>query len=213
MLGVEAAQDLDRQYGTQCEILLPAIAPAAAAEALQQEYVVRIEMRAYTATWRGVADHQVIEARVRQKCKPTQQGVRRIAFEIRTLNQQRPVGGRQRAKQSCGERPMFERPGAPAADHQPRFDIVSPRQGEQFGAGMQAGEIRDGAAYEQGFLLPETPQKGRRRPIAEQRQPRGGQVGHCVKPNTAAWHADGQGAYNARVCPRRVARVPPTSSP
>ena len=61
---LEAAEDLHRQPGPQRQVVLPAVAPAAAAVALQQEHVVGIEVRADAAAGGGVADHQVVEPRV-----------------------------------------------------------------------------------------------------------------------------------------------------
>ncbi len=65
----EPAQDLDRKAGPQRKVVLAAVSPAAAAVALQQEYVVGIEVRPDAAAGCRIAHHQVVEARVREERK------------------------------------------------------------------------------------------------------------------------------------------------
>jgi hypothetical protein len=64
---LEVRQDLQRHAFDQGQVLLRADAPAALALRLQQEHVVGIEVRADAAAIGGVADHQVVQARVRAK--------------------------------------------------------------------------------------------------------------------------------------------------
>ena len=74
-VGWKSREDLERQRRLEREVALPADAPAPPALALQQEDVVRIEVRAHAAARRGVAHHQVVEARVRNEREAAQQRV------------------------------------------------------------------------------------------------------------------------------------------
>ena len=82
----EAAQDLDRQAGPQRQVRLPSVAPAAAAEALQQEHVVGIEVRPDAAARHGEGDHQVVEARERHEREPAQQRVGARIVQVHALH-------------------------------------------------------------------------------------------------------------------------------
>ena len=114
--GREAAQDLHRQAVAQREVGLPSVAPAAAPEALQQEHVVRVEVRADAAARRGVAHHHVVEARVRDEREPAQQRIGRVVVQVHALHQQRPVARRQRLEIGAAERAVRERrSGGPCA--------------------------------------------------------------------------------------------------
>ena len=53
--------------------MLRADAPVARARALQQKYIVAVEMRADTAAGRGIAHHQIIQPRMRNERKMLQQ--------------------------------------------------------------------------------------------------------------------------------------------
>jgi hypothetical protein len=87
VLGFEAAKDLQWQASSQREVVLAAITPTASAEALQQEYVVRIEVRSDAPARRGVAHHQVVQPRERQERETSQQCVGLACDEIDALHQ------------------------------------------------------------------------------------------------------------------------------
>ena len=127
----EAAQDLERQPGLEREIVLAAVAPAAAAEALQQEHVVGIDVRADAAAGRGVAHHQVVEARVRQEREAAQQRVAGVGCEIDALHQQRPVARGQRAKSARRNGPCASDQRRAVAHDEARLDVVAPREREE----------------------------------------------------------------------------------
>ena len=74
---LEMAQDLQWHAFFQRQVFLGADAPAALAMGLQQEYVVGIEVRTDTAAVGGVADHQVIQARIGYEAELAQQGIGR----------------------------------------------------------------------------------------------------------------------------------------
>ena len=77
LLGLEVRQDLQRQTGQQAAVLLAPDAPATPALHLQQEHVVRIEMRPDAAAVAGVGDHQIVEPRLGNESKAVEQCTRR----------------------------------------------------------------------------------------------------------------------------------------
>jgi hypothetical protein len=81
--GAKIAQDLERNIRQQLEVALRARPPAAPAGPLQQEYIVRVEVRADAAAGNRIADHQVIEARVRDEVESLQQRGRRVYMQCR----------------------------------------------------------------------------------------------------------------------------------
>jgi hypothetical protein len=83
--GRETSQDLERKPAPQREIRLIAVAPAPPPFALQQEDVVRIEMRSDAAAGGGQAHHDVVEPRIRQEREPAQQRIGRRAMQIHAL--------------------------------------------------------------------------------------------------------------------------------
>src|ERR1700682_618769 len=84
--------------------------PAATAFPLQQKYVVGVDMRTDTAAGRGIAHHDVVEARVRDERELSQQGVGRSDVEVDALNQQRPIARRQTLQIRGVERSLRQRP-------------------------------------------------------------------------------------------------------
>ena len=128
VLGREAPEDLERQPGLQREVVLRAESPAAAAEALQQEDVVGIHVRSDASARRGIAHHEVVEARERQEREPPQQRVARRMDEIDALHEQRPVARGQRREVGAAERTVRERPARAVAHDEARFDVVAARR-------------------------------------------------------------------------------------
>ncbi len=130
-------------------------APASLAMGLQQEYIVVVEMRADAATRRGVADHHVVDAPVRQETEVLEQlGDFRDQL-IHGLHQQGPVTFRQLLVGIFGERTATQFPRAVAMlDDQTGFDFLFERKAGQFVRGKRVLEIRNGLADQQRFLLP-----------------------------------------------------------
>ena len=62
----EAGKDLQRQAALERQVALLTDAPSPPAAALQQENIIRIEMRADAASRRGVAHHEIVEARSKE---------------------------------------------------------------------------------------------------------------------------------------------------
>ena len=75
----------------QVQVLLAPDAPAALAMGLQQEYVVAVEVGPHTATVGGVADHQIVQTRLRHKAELLHQRVHGIVVQIYALHQQSPA--------------------------------------------------------------------------------------------------------------------------
>ncbi|CAM5398271.1 hypothetical protein SSTU70S_01500 [Stutzerimonas stutzeri] len=130
-------------------------APAPLAVGLQQEHVVVVEMRTDAATRRGVADHHIVDAPVREKAElPEQLGD--LGYQlIDGLDQQRPVTLGQLLVGVLGEWAAAQLPRAVTMlDHQARLDFLLKGKTGQLVRRDGALEIRDGLAYEQRLLLP-----------------------------------------------------------
>ena len=158
--GREPAQDLEGHARHQREVVLAAVAPASPAEALQQEHVVRVEVRADAASRHGVAHHQVVEPRERQEGEAAQERIRRIEMQVETLHQQGPVARRQSAEVPAAKRTVRERPAPALAHHQPRLDVVAHRKPLQRRGIGEAREAGDRGANESRLLLPVPAQEG-----------------------------------------------------
>ena len=76
--GSKRAQHLQRHVVAQRRVARAADAPAPPALHLQQEHVVRIDVRPDAAAVAGVRHHQVVEPRVGHEAKARQQLVRRL---------------------------------------------------------------------------------------------------------------------------------------
>ena len=170
LLGLEISQNFQRQPFDQAQVLLPPDAPAPPAVRLQQKHVVAVEMRADAAAVAGVADHQIVEARIRHKAKLLQQGVRALVVQIDALHQQRPVALRQRRQGAARQRPAFELPAVGAANDQPRFHGRVSGQREQLGARQKRLNARHGLAHQQRLFLPMALHEAGRRQAAQQWQ-------------------------------------------
>ncbi len=150
----ELAQDLDRQAGTQREITLASVAPAAASEALQQEDVVGIEVRSHAAVGHGVAHHHVVQARIRDEGEAAQQRIGRIVVQVHALHEERPGLGRQRLEIGGAEGAMQERVARAIAHREARLDIVARGERHEILAREDAGETGHRCAHEQRLALP-----------------------------------------------------------
>ena len=91
VIGAKAREDLERDIGFQREVALPAQTPSPLPLALEQKYVIRIEMRPDAASGRGVAHHEIVEPRIRDKGESAEQRIGRGNVEVYALDQQRPV--------------------------------------------------------------------------------------------------------------------------
>ena len=89
--GLEVGENLERQVRHEREIVLCGNTPTAFAVGLQQEHVVRIEMRADTAAVGGEADHHVVEPRVGNEAETLHQRFNRRFHEVRALHKHGPV--------------------------------------------------------------------------------------------------------------------------
>ena len=98
----EVREQLERTSGHERAVARPAPAPAAAPDALQQEDVVGVEVRADAAAGRRVARHQVVEARPGHEVEAAHQRVGARVDEVRPLHQQGPVSRGQRAEVARG---------------------------------------------------------------------------------------------------------------
>ncbi|CFU07562.1 Uncharacterised protein [Bordetella pertussis] len=151
-LGLEPAEDLQRQVRLQRQVFLPAVAPAAAPAGLQQEDVIAVEVRPHAAAIAGHADHDVVQARVRNEAELLQQGADGVVMQVHALHQQGPV--RLARLGQAGERAVLHVPLALFAPDQSRFDVVAARQLAQGGDAGRRLEAGDGLADQQGFALP-----------------------------------------------------------
>src|SRR5271165_971627 len=152
-VGPKAGENLKRQVRLEREIALPGNSPTAPARALEQEDIVGVDVRADTAARSGVADEQVVKARVRQEGKATQQRVGGGQMQIDALYEQRPVALRQRAQIGVPEWAVRERPASALAQHQARFDVVARRQRKQFARRQQAAKAGNCLSHQERPLL------------------------------------------------------------
>ncbi|MNE34026.1 hypothetical protein D3C80_1277270 [compost metagenome] len=129
--------------------------PAALAVSLQEEHVVVVEMRPYTAARGGIADHDIVDAPARQEAELLEQFGNFRDELVDSLHQQGPVALRQGLKVLFLERAAAQFPGAVAMlDDDARLDHVFQGQAGEFVGAEWAVEFRQGLADQQGFLLP-----------------------------------------------------------
>jgi len=106
----EALENFKRQSRPQRHVFLPAVSPPAPTHALQQEYIIRVDVGPHPAARRGVTHHQVVEARIRNEREAPQQRVARGTHQVDALHEQRPVSFRKRREVGATKWPMLERP-------------------------------------------------------------------------------------------------------
>ncbi|MDT4854794.1 hypothetical protein FQZ97_891140 [compost metagenome] len=129
--------------------------PAAATVALQEEHVVVVEMRAYTAARRGVADHHVIDAPAWQETEVLQQFGDFRDELVDGLDQQCPVALRQVLVGVFGEGAATQFPGSLAVlEHHARLDFLFQGKARELVGRDGAFESGDGLADQQWLLLP-----------------------------------------------------------
>ena len=150
----EAAEDLERQASPEREVLLPPVAPAPPSHALQQEHVVRVDMRADAAARGRVAHHQVVEARERQEVEAAQQAIGARVVKVGSLHEQRPARLRQRSPAGAAKRPARQRESRSVAHHEARLDVVALGQRTQLRPCEQIVERGQCAAHQQRALVP-----------------------------------------------------------
>ena len=134
---------------------------------LEQEHVVRIDVRADAAAIARVRAHHVVEARIGHEAEATQQAVRGIVVQVDALHEQRPSG---RAAVGSGRRasgPWRSDQRAAVARDQARLDVVLGRQREQARAIDRGERARQRAADHERLLLPMPAHEERRRQAAE----------------------------------------------
>ena len=164
LLGHKVGQNFHRHIRHQAQILLAANAPVAAALGLQQEHVVAVKVRAHAAGIGGIADHQIVQARIRHKTELVHQLVHALVVQVHALHQHGPAGLLEGRVVLARKRPVLEPPLALfvglGLHHQARLHIVLRRQVDQFGAVQQRFEAGNGRADQQRLFLPVHAHKG-----------------------------------------------------
>ena len=89
--GLKVREDLQRQAVDPPQVALPADAPAAATDRLQQEYIVGIGVRTHASAVGRVAHHQIVESGIGNEAEALQQPVRAFVQQVDALHQQRPA--------------------------------------------------------------------------------------------------------------------------
>jgi len=137
---------------------------------LQQEHVVRIEMRPDAAAGRRVADHDVVEPRIRNEREASQQRIRAVVVQVHALHEQRPVRSGQLAQLAARERAMRQRIAVCVTTDEPRGHVVTRGEVEQRVARQRCRKIGDGRTDEQRLLVP-VARKERGRRVSSQQSP------------------------------------------
>ena len=204
--GVKRRRIFNGNRGLQREVVLPAVTPAAPAEALQQEHVVGIEMRPHAAARRGVAHHQVVEPRERQEREAPQQCIGGRQDQVHALDQQRPVAGRQRLKSARRNGPCANDQRAPS--RATSRDSTSSRHASASARGNRPANPGIASPHEQCVLVP-VAREERGRPAPPSRasvspQPRGRR---SRKSRAPLARAPSQGAIRAGASRRAMIRL------
>src|SRR5471030_265707 len=131
-----------------------AYTPAAAASALNDEYIVLIQMRAYTTAGDRVGDHQVVHAPVRNVAERAHQMGRGLVPVINGLNQNRPVVFTQMI--ITFKRPVTHLPAAILMTDQAAVDFVFHRQTGQLIRGERVNKIFEATFKNNRTFLPVT---------------------------------------------------------
>ena len=111
-LGFKVRQDFERHIGHQAQVLLSSDTPMALAVGLQQKYVVTVKVRPDAAAIRGIAHHQVVQARIGDKAKLVHQRMHAFVVQIHALQQYRPTRLLERGQCGAGKGPMAKLPDA-----------------------------------------------------------------------------------------------------
>ena len=164
----EVGENLQWHTLLEVQVLLAPDAPAALAMGLQQEHVVAVEVGPHTATVGGVADHQIVQTRLRHEAELLHQRVHGIVVQIYALHQQSPARRLQRRQGAARKWTMAQSPAGLLVLDQARFDALLPCQGQQLRAQNRRRKAGDGLAYQQGLLMPVALHELRGRQAAEQ---------------------------------------------
>ena len=140
-------------------------------------------MRTDAAAGRGVAHHQVVQARERQERKPAQQRIAGGLDQVHALHEQRPVARRERVEVGAAERAMRERPARSLAHDEARFDVVAPREREELAQRERPANAGNACRTSNGSLC-----QWRRRNAAAARP-----------PNGTPWASECRGAAEAAI--------------
>ncbi len=132
--------------------------PAAPAQALDQEHVISIEMRAHAAAVRGITHHHVVDPPIGDEAERRYQRGDLGHMMIDGLDEQGPRLGAELAEARFGERTVLDLPGfaGPVAHlrDQARFDLfLAGKTGQRIGVERIAPE-RPGIPDPQRRLLP-----------------------------------------------------------
>ena len=153
--GAEIFEDAQRRAFDDGAVALVGNLPAPPANALQQENIVIVKMRADAAAIDGVADHEVVQPRVGNEGKMAQQAVGFVPPEVQALHQHCPGHGRVAHLQALFLlRAVLYAPLAVLTAHQTRFHIGIARQREQLVTRHQPLKTGHGLAHQQRLLLP-----------------------------------------------------------
>ena len=153
-LGSKSAQHLQRHVVAQRAPLDAADAPAPPARDLQQEHVVRIDVRADAAAVAGVRDHHVVEARVGHEAEAPQQPCAASTCRSTPCTSSVQSGVASGGNARRAQRPVAQRPARAVARDQPRLDVIARGQREQLGARRAGGASAQRGAHQQRLLLP-----------------------------------------------------------
>jgi len=167
--GTKTPQYPQRRARDQFEVALPAHAPAPPAFALEQEYIVVVEMGADAAPGGCVTHHDVVESRVRNEREAIEQAASCGQCLLDPLHQQRPAPLWQSFQLACAERSMPDAPAPAIAENQAGFQVVPRGQLEQPLPLDDVAAPWKCIAHQQGLFLPVAAQKLRRRKAGERR--------------------------------------------
>jgi len=167
MLRAESGKHAMRRPGIERAVALGADAPAPPSLALQQEYVIGVEVGADPAAVCGIAHEYVVQPRVGYETEPAQQRVGFRNVKVESVHEQRPLSAGKRGERGPRMRAAAHGPVRTAAQEQLGLDILAGRQAKKIGRLHDAGEGRNGLPHEQRLFLPVLRQEARRREAAQ----------------------------------------------
>jgi hypothetical protein len=126
----ELGEHLQRHVVAQPRVGHAADAPAAASRRLQQEDVVRIDVRPDAATVARPRAHHVVEARVGDEAKAPEEAVRVVVVEVDALDEHGPARA-PRGQRRRRDRAVANRPARAGAHDETRLDAFARGEREQ----------------------------------------------------------------------------------
>ena len=168
--GLEMPKDAQWQPVDERFIGRPTDLPMAPTLDLQQEYVVRVQVRSHAATVIGPGQHQVVKSRFRNEAETIEQLVRGRHVEVQALNQEGPTRRRDGWQAASRKGAVSNDPVLAAAPHQARLDITRRRQLKQRRARHRRRHTRESLAHQQWLLLPMSAHELRRAQATQHRR-------------------------------------------